>query len=159
MMLCYLGGLSDEGEDFPPRALISGNYPRASKQLPLWTCLSSGNHPTQNPYPPNPPLFLIYEANISPVPNHPRARYWKIRDHPYRAEPAKTILTIQSQIHSDFCTLSHPFVPAETKIKSLGYAFSFTPSASRQTLVLPHVALHCAACRLLLNTVNNKLLF
>lgn len=159
MMLCYLGGLSDEGEDFPPRALISGNYPRASKQLPLWTCLSSGNHPTQNPYPPNPPLFLIYEANISPVPNHPRARYWKIRDHPYRAEPAKTILTIQSQIHSDFCTLSHPFVPAETKIKSLGYAFSFTPSASRPTLVLPHVALHGAACRLLLNTVNNKLFF
>lgn len=159
MMLCYLGGLSDEGEDFPPRALISGSYPRASKQLPLWMCFSSGNHPIQNPYPPNPPLFLIYEANISAAPNHSRARYWKIRDHPYRAEPAKTILTIQSQIHSDFRILSHPFVPAETKIKSLGYAFSFTPSASRLTLLLPHVALHGVACRYLLKAVNNKLFF
>lgn len=142
MMLWYLGGLTDRGEDFLPGALISRNYPRASKQLPLWMCLSSGNHPIQNPYPPNPPLFLIYEANISPAPNHPRARYWKVRDHPYREEPAKTILTIQSQVYSDFSTLSHPFVPAETTIKSLGYAFSFTPSVPRLTLVLPHVALH-----------------
>ena len=35
MMLWYLGGLTDGGEDVLPGALISRNYPRASKQLPL----------------------------------------------------------------------------------------------------------------------------
>ena len=55
--------------------------------------------------------------------------------------------------------LPHPFLSAETTIKALGHAFSFTPSASRLTLVLPHVALRGVACSLFLGTVNNKLLF